>query len=136
MSLWALPAAQDAARFTPIINRLALATGTAPFASHITLSDVAPTTPFDVTLTHITHSDARFRCIVLEAERDAHFAALRVAAPHLSLVYAELDAETRAALFATVDLRLPMTITIDAIAEVDTSGDVPEWSQLARMPLR
>jgi hypothetical protein len=119
MSWWALPSAADAALFTPTIERLARVTATSPFPPHITIPDTPrPTTPYAVTLTHVDDEDYRFRCITLRAGDNGE---------HLSLLYADLSAEERAALRDTVDVPLPLTITIDAIARVDTSGDVSAW---------
>jgi 2'-5' RNA ligase len=149
-SLWALPATADAARFVPTIERLAAEVGSDPFPPHITLLgdagdvDALPDIgAFSVRLVALADSDERYRCITLTAESDELFA-LRSAVggttsdyePHLSLLYAELLASRRAELRKTVDLDLPMTITIDAVALVDTSDNVfTRWTRERTWPL-
>lgn len=125
VSRWAVPCDADAAAFVPVIARLAAAVGAPVFDPHITVgSDFAGAAPFTVALTALADSDLRFRCITVTAAAPQLHA---VAQPHLSLLYAELGPAERAALRASVELALPMTITVDAIWDVDTSGDVSEW---------
>ena len=123
-SLWALP--RDPAPFTAWIERLAAQTGSPAFTPHITLNkDDPPTEPFSVELLALADSDARFRCITITAARTPPLDSIDT--PHLSLLYAELPAEERAALRATIDLPLPMTIEVDTLCLIDTSGDVANW---------
>jgi hypothetical protein len=131
-SLWAVP--HNPAPFTLWIERLAAQTGAPVFAPHITLNaDAPPTAAFTVELLHLADSDERFKCIMITAARTPPLDT--VAAPHLSLLYGELSAAERAALRATVDLPLPMTIDVDELWLVDTSGEVENWSVTERRSL-
>jgi hypothetical protein len=131
-SLWAVP--RDPSPFVPWIRELAARAGAPEFAPHITLNrDAPPTAPFSVQLVALAHSDTRFRCITIAATRTPPLDT--VDAPHLSLLYAELSPDVRAELCATVELPLPMTIHVDEVWRVDTSGDVPNWAVLERRPL-
>lgn len=154
VSLWALPAAADAAPLATWIERLSAAVGSAPFAPHITVisAPAAPASaveaalgtvaPFPVALTALSDSDERTRCITVGAQAPPLFT-LRAALaatldapgeayePHLSMVYARLGAAQRRALRSIVTLPLPRTITVDAVALVDTSGgDHDRWAVL------
>ena len=153
MSVWALPCARDVALLQPTIDRLAAAVDTPPFAPHITLlgDGVTPNvdgigdfSAVDVALVELADEDFYFRCLTLTAEPNDALLALHEAvangdtssyAPHLSLAYAELLHIDRFPLRAMVDLALPMTITIDAVALVDTSGPVETWTPTETWPL-
>jgi hypothetical protein len=127
-SVWAVP--RDPSPFVPWIERLAGETGGPVFAPHITLrAETPPTAPFTVELVSLTDSDERFRCITITAARTPPLDA--VDAPHLSLLYGELPAARRASLRATIDLPLPMTIHVDELWIVDTSGEVENWKVAA-----
>jgi hypothetical protein len=131
-SLWAVP--RDPSPFAGWIERLAARTGGPVFAPHITLApESPPAAPFRVELLHLADSDDRFRCITITAARTPPLDA--VEAPHLSLAYGELPPDERAALRATIQLPLPMTIDVDELWVVDTRGDVANWAVLERRVL-
>jgi 2'-5' RNA ligase len=152
-SLWALPAASDAPPFVTEITRLAALVDTDAFAPHITIvgamagevdAAIGSFTPFQVTLIGLADSEARFRCITATVAGAQRLLDLRSACgeapdeyePHLSLLYAELPPETRAALRASVELPLPMPITIDTVSLVDTSdNDYTRWTTERRWHL-
>jgi hypothetical protein len=131
-SLWAVP--RDPAPFARWIERLATRTGAPVFPPHVTVNEESPpTAAFTVDLVALADSDERFRCITISAAPTPALAA--VERPHLSLLYAELPAEERAALRASVDLPLPMTIEIAELWRVETSGAVANWQITQRLPL-
>lgn len=103
--------------------------------------------PFAIPLVGLADSDSPTRCITVTATPVGPLLAIRAQAlvasegdapsyePHLSLLYAELAAERRAELRESITLELPTTITIDAVALVDTTAkDHTQWRELWRLP--
>jgi hypothetical protein len=140
VSLWAMPSRRDV--FAATSARLAAAAGLEPVEPHITVGgsfdvDAITFTPFAVTLVGLDDSDARYRCITLTAAPTDELLALRNGArpyePHLSLLYGELDPVRRRELCGLVDLVLPMTVEIAALALWDISStDHASWFELRR----
>ncbi|MEY2398187.1 MAG: hypothetical protein QOJ00_1361 [Actinomycetota bacterium] len=151
--------------FDEVIQRLSRVTGTAPFPPHITLlgsvtagstfndavAQVADSTePVPVQLTQVEHSDQVFRCVTLSAAPGHQLSEARSALlnacggddvvpyePHLSVLYGALPANERQQLAHSVDLALPVSITVDALHVVDVShDDWGRWAVVAQWPLK
>jgi hypothetical protein len=162
---WLVPApGPERDRLAAVIADLAAGCGGPVFAPHVTLAGVteaepdamagllarvtAGVAPFEVRLTGTGHEPVFFRALYLRAEPSVRLTALHEAAqralelepapylPHLSLLYADLDEDRKAAIAAGLGLDLPMTIRVDA-AEVwgDFRAPVAGWRRLARVPL-
>jgi 2'-5' RNA ligase len=160
-SIWALLAPNDEARFAAVIRRLATAAGSEAFRPHVTLlgevrgAGVAALQavatrhrPVPVALDRLVDTPEPFRAVVLAAGDSPPLSRLQEDLaerlgragggfwPHLSLVYGRFDAEQRAALRRQVDLLLPATALLTAVAVVDTSASqVSRWVERGRWPL-
>ena len=162
LSLWAMPAADDGDVYREWIERLAHAADTCSFEPHLTLVGSITTEPprariarivvgtarFAVDLVEVADNPERFRCVVLVARAGSPIVTLhnQLAAvcavdaapywPHLSLLYAELDAVERERQRRSVTIPLPTRVAIDSVALVDTSdADVTRWSVIDRWPM-
>jgi hypothetical protein len=165
LSLWLVPQSEERARLQALIARLSERLGTPPFAAHLTLlSPVDAALPaaqeaagslaaglraVPLRLSGVSHSEEFFRCVVLEAEPSPALLAARRAAiaalgpgsdgyrPHLSLVYATLNAPQRAALADELRATLPLPLETRATSlELhDTAGPVAAWTLEAAFPL-
>ncbi len=162
---WLVPApGPERDRLAGVIADLAARHGGPVFAPHVTLAGVteaapdavagvlagvtAGVAPFELRLTGTGYEPVFFRALYLRAEPSARLTALHEAArralrlepapylPHLSLLYADLDEERKAAIAGGLGLDLPMTIRVDA-AEVwaDFRAPVAGWRRVARLPL-
>jgi 2'-5' RNA ligase len=162
---WLVPAAGPARdRLTATIDRLAAEHGAPRFPPHITLAGLfdsgetaasqalmplaAGVQPFTVRFAAVGQDQAYFRCLYLRAEPSQQLTALREAAlaalalerrpylPHLSLLYSDMAAQRKRPIIDALDLRLPLTVPIDA-AELwadDQQGVVSAWRRVTRLP--
>ncbi len=152
LSLWLVPAAEDARRFEELIQRCATAFGSPTFPPHITIcsepleaalrADLALELPLGVSFGSVGFDSDYFHCCFLQARDDAGLlalqarcaAALRGAvpkyAPHLSLAYGALTEAQREAARSLVP-SLPLAGKFDQLELWETSGPVPSWRRVA-----
>jgi len=162
---WLRPASgSDRDRIAEIIGRLAAEHDAPIFEPHVTMvgrfasdedtaigtlkSLLVGVSSFDITFTEFGHERTYFRSLYLRAEPSPQLTALYKAGrrawtldlppymPHLSLLYSNLTEEQKSPIFPTIDLRLPLTIQIDAVELwADDHLGVGRWRLVRRMPL-
>ncbi len=164
---WLVPAAgAERDLLAGVIGRLASEHGGPVFAPHVSITatidadaDEAAATlgrltagiaAFDVSLVSVGHEPAYYRALYLRAEPCDQLTELNQAGrsawaldleppyvPHLSLLYTDVPDESKDAIVATVGLRLPVSVRIDAaeLWAVAETG-VPGWRRVAHLPLR
>ena len=162
-SLWLLPAEPDAAALRELQAPLRARWGGPRFPPHLTLlgslgappdrllpiaaSLAASLPPLTLRVVGVEAGERFFRCVYLRTTAPAPLRSLRGAAgaalgeaprpgflPHVSLLYADLSPEERAAAAAAVR-SWPSAIRFGALAVVRTSGPVGEWAELGRSAL-
>ena len=162
---WLVPAAGPARdQLAAAIGTLAAEHGAPRFQPHVTMAGrfrsgqepaaraltslAAGVRSFQVRFAAVGHEQAYFRALYLRADPSPQLTALHEAAraawaldfrpytPHLSLLYADIAQERKPAIAGALDIRLPLTIRIDA-AELwaDDPAGVPGWHRVARIPL-
>jgi 2'-5' RNA ligase len=163
-SLWLVPEGETRDALAAVIESLARAKGGPSFEPHVTLLGglaspeaevvqeaerlAAGLEPFVIRLGPAGHQDAFFRCLFLHAHKDAalagaHARALeifaireaRVFMPHLSLLYADLPAQTRAALVAELGDALACSFEVATLEVHRTDGAADAWQLLAAFRL-
>lgn len=166
MSLWLEPSEAVRATISEVIGQLAQTHKTAPFAPHITLignlqdanmargvgtalADTVP--PFNVRLQRVDVGPERspHLALYLEAARNETLTQLHATAaeqlgirpadyaPHLSLMYANLDRSTRWRIAATeVTMKLPIDVVVDRLSLWTTEGPTRQWTEVSRWSLR
>jgi len=162
---WLVPAAGPARdRLAATIGTLAAEHGGPRFEPHVTVAGLfhagepaaiealtslaAGVRPFEVRFAAIGHAPAYFRALYLRADPSPHLTALHEAAraawpleaqpylPHLSLLYADIAEERKPAIIDALDVRLPLTIRINAVELwADHQAGVHGWRRVARVPL-
>ncbi len=160
-ALWLVPADPVRKRLAALIEELARAHATAPFAPHVTvlsglasegLADAAAalartSPPLEVTLTRVDGLPERYRALFLEVEGVALGAThARAAAslgvrpdpeyrPHLSLLYGELDEATKGAIADRIGRQWNEAARLDRLDVVKTEGDPESWVRWLSVPL-
>jgi 2'-5' RNA ligase len=164
-SLWLVPQGETRAALAAVIESLARAKGGPRFEPHVTLLGglassaaevvreaerlAAGLEPFVIRLGSAGHQDAFFRCLFLHAHKDAalagaHARALETFAirearafmPHLSLLYADLHSQERAALAAEIGDALACAFEAALLEVHSTEGATASWKRLASFRLR
>jgi 2'-5' RNA ligase len=158
LSLWLVPGKPACTTLEALIATLAHRVGTPPFMPHVTLvgrvglrgpearkraRDLAGRLPpVPLRLTHVSHGDEFYRCVVLEVLPLPELMAAREEAalimgsgsepyrPHLSLVYGHLAPEQRESVAAEVRgmLSLPLSISADRVELHATAGPPADWT--------
>lgn len=158
-----MPSPDDVGEARFWIKRLARELKTVPFEPHITvvggfevdveeasgvaLRLAALRQPFSVKLTGIDVANEHFRAASLLVEPTPSLAALHDAVetalgvdrelyqPHMSLIYGDLDHETKRKAVENLDLPLPLEITVDRLALWATDPQlVVGWREVASLP--
>jgi 2'-5' RNA ligase len=162
---WLRPAlGSDRDHLAAIIGGLAAQYNTPIFQPHVTMvatlmsdedtaigtleSLLAGVSSFDITFTEFGYEQTYFRSLYLRAKPSPQLTALYEAGrrawkldlppymPHLSLLYSNLTEEQKSPVIATVDLRLPLTIQIDAVELwADDHLGVDRWRFVGKVPL-
>ncbi len=155
LSLWLMPADQVARRFAPVIAEMAARLGSPVFDPHVTLLGgitldeadagalaaalASGLAPVRVRLVKAGWRPAYFRCLYAEVEGEAIVRAHETACglfhlpqdqpyePHLSFAYADLTEVEQASLAVEVDRHLPVSIVLDTLRLVRTTGMVEKW---------
>lgn len=162
LSLWLLPPPAIRASCQMLIARLAQRLGTPEFEPHVTLAGTTLSEteaservrqlaqqlpPLAIRLAELQSTDAYFRCVYARAElspalRHAYTTACTQLnqtpgdfLPHVSLVYGDLDADTRKSLIAELGGRLDVSFIADRVALYDPTGSPPTWRRVADWPL-
>ena len=163
VAAWLVPSQPGHHRLASVIRALASRLGTHSFQPHITLCAgecgasnmeamatrvaAAVRGPVPLTVASIGNSDDYYRCLFVEFVAGSEVLELRAAAlreigpdarefrPHVSLLYAELEAEARAHLAAEMaSLALP-EMAGAVIEVVETGAGLEQWRTLARIAL-
>jgi 2'-5' RNA ligase len=164
-SLWLVPEGEVRDTLAAAIEDLSRVQGGPRFEPHVTLLGglacaegqllraaerfAAGLGPFVIRLGSAAHQDAFFRCLFLSADQDAaleraHVLALeafglrapRPFMPHLSLLYAELPEQARAALAAQIGRTLACAFEVATLEVHRTAGATETWRRLAAFALR
>jgi 2'-5' RNA ligase len=160
-SLWLMPEERIAHDLSTLIARLSGKHSTPSFEPHVTLiGDInLPTAaaiakadelaariePFEVALNRVEQHDRYFRCIFIKADKTeplmkAYSMARAVFGheenekymPHLSLVYGNLDAQTRQRVIHSIGNVMNITFHVSEIFLYFTAGDPAGWHCLSR----
>ncbi len=163
-ALWLTPRGPLAEELGRLIADLAGRHGAPVFEPHITLlggirgresERIAQTRalacelkPFEITLTDADYLDEYFRCLFLDAARSEDIMAAHALAkqllgvsddlvfrPHLSLLYASLDAQQKEKILDRIARRFERSFLADRVALYCTEGPPPEWYCVKRFPL-
>lgn len=163
-SLWLLPEPPAAATLARTIEALSARFGAPGFAPHLTLLGGLPhaaaeavvvarrlaesARPRQARVARVGALPEFFRCLFLEIENEPWLLALHQRAvalagpespppffPHVSLLYAELAQDAKAALVSELSGSVPAAVRLDAIQVVRTEGEVGGWRPLAAFPL-
>jgi 2'-5' RNA ligase len=163
-SLWLVPQGETRDALAAVIESLVRARGGPLFEPHVTLlggltsceSEVvrvaerlaAGLAPFVIRLGSAGHRDALFRCLFLLADEDAALAGAHARAleafglpetqpfmPHLSLLYADLPSQERAALAAEIGDALACAFEATLLEVHRTEGATESWQRLAAFRL-
>lgn len=163
-SLWLIPEAVAREALSGTIAELARRLGTPSFEPHVTLIGrlgpsvpeivaaaeklAAATPPLELQLARLGHSARYLRCFFYEIGDCPVLTALHSRArsvfrpeehppffPHLSLVYADLDAPTRRRLVEEMSGASREAFDVEELQVVRTEGEVPEWRPLAAFRL-
>lgn len=162
LSLWLLPPPAVHARCAALIARLAQRLGTPVFEPHLTLAGTSLAAaeaivrlralaqqlpPLTIRLGELQSTDAYFRCVYARAELSPALGAAYATAcrlldqplgdflPHLSLVYGDLDADTKKSLTSELGGRLDLTFVADRVALYDPTGSPSVWQRVAEAAL-
>lgn len=164
VSLWLMPEGKAREHLAELIGGLAARLGTTPFAPHVTLlpglggpedqvvdrarSLAASLSVFTVAFSEVAGLDRYFQCLFLRAQRDsplegAHGRAARVFErdpnpafdPHLSLVYGDLDIDTKVPLARELSGEIGSSFEARRVHAWRTQGPVGEWRPLASFDL-
>ena len=164
VSLWLMPRGPVHEDLTRVIRDVSARSRGPVFEPHVTLvpgveGDVerillatarlaARTAPFEVRLESLGWRDEYFRCLFVEVRQDPELMVLARSAremlglppepsyfPHLSLLYADLDAASKPGLAQGVHLR-PQGFLVQALHVYKTHGSVPDWQRLATFGFR
>jgi 2'-5' RNA ligase len=155
-SLWLMPEGAIAEHLSTLIERLSRAHSTPTFKPHVTLIGEinSPTTaaiakteelaseiePFDVTLNEVGHDGRYFRCVYIKADKTPELMKANSVAravlgqggneeymPHLSLVYGNLDPQTRQRVIHSIGSVMNSTFHVSEIFLYYTAGDPAGW---------
>jgi 2'-5' RNA ligase len=162
---WLVPAAGSRRdHLADLIRRLADEYGTPAFQPHVTMvasfdedadaavgtleSLVSGVPPFEVAFSAVGQEPVYFRSLYLRAEPSTRLTAMHEAGrrawaldlppymPHLSLLYSDLREEEKSPIPGRLGLRLPLTITVDAVELWGDFGQPADrWRRIARVPL-
>lgn len=164
VSLWLMPAGAALEALAGVIREVSARSHGPVFEPHVTLvpgiqGDVerilqatarlaAQTAPVDVRLGSLGWKDEYFRCLFVEVRKDPELMALERNArellglppepayfPHLSLLYADLDSDSKPGIAESVPPRL-QGFSVQAIHVYKTHGAVSRWQRLASFGLR
>ncbi|MBI5032207.1 MAG: 2'-5' RNA ligase family protein [Chloroflexi bacterium] len=156
LSLWLQPSGQLYDELSKTISQLSKKYGAPVFPPHVTLlgdliGDEKEITsqaqqlasrvqPFQITLTTIDYLDAYFRCLFIRAEETpALLQANRIARsvfhrendpsfmPHLSLLYANLEVETKQQIFKTIGREWAKAFPVNSIHLLSCDGEPKDW---------
>lgn len=159
VSLWLVPGGKIREDLARLVRNVSARSGGPVFEPHVTLvpgieGDVEPvlravarlaarTAPFEIRLEALGWRDEYFRCLFVEVRQDRELMALARTAremldlpaepgyfPHLSLLYADLDAGSKPELAREVPPR-PAGFLVHAIHVYRTQGPVSGWHRLA-----
>lgn len=160
-SLWLVPEGPAAVRLTALSASLRAEHGGPRFAPHLTLlgglsadglvertAALAETLPpLTVRITRASWGARWFQCVYLLAERSPPLLAARRLAcealggsptvaflPHISLLYGDLPAPTRAGICRSLG-PLPVGFAARELVLVNTVGPTELWTELGRFPL-
>ena len=155
-AIWLMPTGRAYEDLSRIISRLSDQYATPQFPPHVTLveglsgdeKDLSSKTvqlalhirPFEVTLTAVDYLDEYYRCLFLRSEespalleaartarvlfhqmRDARFI------PHLSLMYGNLDQETKRQIVKSVGTDFIRTFLVESLHLYSTNGGPKDW---------
>lgn len=154
-SIWLLPAEKESKRFQKIINTLSESFKTPAFEPHITLMTSIPeltddlfyqisvlaalTNTFDLSIEQINSSSEYFKSLFVEIRNNDSLHQLHQEItnlfhdieydfqPHVSLLYGEVEAETKQSKIEFCKENLISLFPITKIAIVHTQGDVKTW---------
>lgn len=162
LSLWLMPPPAVRASCQALIARLAQRLGTPVFEPHLTLAGTTleeaeavarlralaqQLPPLPIRLGELQSTDAYFRCLYARADltpalRHAYDTACRRLdqapadfLPHLSLVYGDLDVDTKNRLIAELGGRLDLQFTVERLALYDPAGSPSAWRRVADVAL-
>jgi len=164
VSLWLMPRGPVHEDLTRVIRDVGARSHGPVFEPHVTLvpgveGDVdrillatarlaARTAPFEIRLESLGWRDEYFRCLFVEVRQDPELMVLARSAremlglppepsyfPHLSLLYADLDASSKPETARLVPPR-PAGFPVRAIHVYETRGPVSSWERLASFGLR
>lgn len=162
-SLWLGPEERQAARLQEKINRLAEAYGSQPFAPHVTVSSGLQHKPTTTALQQLAkhhrkptlaplrvqHSQRHYQCLSLALRCDRALTALRADAlntfggretlapyqPHISLLYAKLNAARRAQLAKQIPAVQLKRCVGSKLQLVLTDGPEKQWQVIEQVEL-
>ncbi len=141
-ALWLVPPAPLAARLAAVIDELAARYGTPRFPPHVTLRsrlrEIPPLEELAASLRSLTLRPLRvtagsslYQCVFVELAREDPRLPRD---PHLSLIYGDLDAATRAEIAATVTV--PMEpFPAAALWAVEIVGSADAWPVKQRIAI-
>jgi len=151
-SIWLIPSDSDKVYLSSIIQSLSDAYDAPTFAPHCTIfspiSDLEALKaiiqhlkfkPFEVTMGGLNQSEVIWKTVFIELEANPHLTLLNylfnqafdpgyVFQPHLSLIYKEMDVDSKKAIINNLDLK--KFYKMHRLAVVDTSGPVETWKSV------
>ena len=168
VSIWLVPAEGDRTQLSQSIQRLAAQYDAVTFEPHLTLAGhvtlkrdqlqtslgqlVQSTPPLQLKTKGIDHSAVFFRTVFIQTDLAPQLLRLRQQVyacwpprptqpyhPHISLIYQELDAQTRAEIAASLAVQDRYLFDRIAVVYPDNAAhswrDVPSWKTLGQWPL-
>ena len=164
-ALWLEPDGELRAQLAALILALARQFGTEPFAPHVTLlgeiargeaetralaaQAAASSLALSVDLVGVGAHNHFYRCLSLEVAPSADLQGAYVTAtslasmapahpfaPHVSLIYGDLDPHAKRVAADLIQLRLPLRFRAAGITVVDLAGGPSEWQRLTTFPFR
>jgi len=163
-SLWFMPKGQIADDLQALIIELSRRYSTPKFQPHVTLigelalppaetidkiKDLAALLkPFTIRMKEVTYLNEYFRCLFIKAARTealihAHSTANKVFKqdgseymPHLSLVYGDLETDTKQEIIREIDKGINIEFLAKEIYLYNTAGNPEEWYCLLETALR
>ena len=163
-SVWLMPAGYIARELRKLIVNLSKKHMTDEFQPHVTLigelklhqKEAIRSTkelarkivPIEIKLGKITYLEQYYRCVFAKAQKtqelkNAYAAACRAFKqkpgdnflPHLSLVYGELNEQTKRSIITDIGNKLDITFTADNLYLYYTGGQPEDWYCILRSPL-